>query len=468
MGTNQSKGKGNVSGKSPPSTPASPSDPQLKSMTPLRSSPTKKDKAKEKTPAKQDKEKATSPLKEEKKTPCKKEKKGKETLAKDTSEEEESEREEEGELAEDAECEKASVDSVELSNLGPKSLSAAAASSVKRPVEPFTCALCDISVQTETAMRTHLSSDWHRRAALSKLFFLKLEEKVYPRDAFLRLAQSPLVLNAAAPAIPILDCLRYPPSVIEEVKPRPILTLHPKSVNANDEQKPPKADKAKKDRPIKKLKGKKGEKKETAEEDVVIKVEKESEKKKGKEKEKSEKKPMVEAKKPGSYSQAVNPDALLASEVAALRLSEAEAEGEKENEGGATKHRVTITMESDSDLEEGEILEPPPKKAQFISDPDILARRQRDLNKAKDSHVYARYERAIPKSSRQRGIHPRTPNKYDNVSRRSWDAQVRLWKKSLHVWAGNVPEELPPPSPEPNADAASSSIPTITAHNLTR
>uniref|UniRef100_A0A914EN03 Histone RNA hairpin-binding protein RNA-binding domain-containing protein n=1 Tax=Acrobeloides nanus TaxID=290746 RepID=A0A914EN03_9BILA len=71
----------------------------------------------------------------------------------------------------------------------------------------------------------------------------------------------------------------------------------------------------------------------------------------------------------------------------------------------------------------------------------LFARRSKEIAKTKEKPVYTRYCNILPKIDRVKGIHPATPNKYTNCSRRSWDMQMRIWKKSLYLWAGDEPME---------------------------
>ncbi len=50
---------------------------------------------------------------------------------------------------------------------------------------------------------------------------------------------------------------------------------------------------------------------------------------------------------------------------------------------------------------------------------------------------YETYVKVVPKWKRVRG-QPRTPDKHSNCSKRSWDGQVRKWRRLLHEYDGVV------------------------------
>ncbi|KAK6733901.1 hypothetical protein RB195_017581 [Necator americanus] len=77
----------------------------------------------------------------------------------------------------------------------------------------------------------------------------------------------------------------------------------------------------------------------------------------------------------------------------------------------------------------------------WCKDQATLDRRTKEIERAKEKPVYARYLEEIPRHLRVKGIHPRTPNKHINFSRRSWDAQMKSWKRSLYDWAGEEPSD---------------------------
>ncbi|XP_076229177.1 stem-loop binding protein [Nomia melanderi] len=73
------------------------------------------------------------------------------------------------------------------------------------------------------------------------------------------------------------------------------------------------------------------------------------------------------------------------------------------------------------------------KRVEYETDPQVLTRRQKEIDYGKNTIGYDRYIQAVPKEKRTRE-HPRTPPKYIKYSRRGWDGMMRLWRKQLHQW----------------------------------
>ncbi|XP_071828571.1 uncharacterized protein [Apostichopus japonicus] len=74
---------------------------------------------------------------------------------------------------------------------------------------------------------------------------------------------------------------------------------------------------------------------------------------------------------------------------------------------------------------------------QTETDEVVLVRRQKQIEYGKNTQCYEKYREAVPKKMRKRGQHPSSPNKFQVCSRRSWDSQVRIWRRNLHQWDPN-------------------------------
>jgi hypothetical protein len=98
---------------------------------------------------------------------------------------------------------------------------------------------------------------------------------------------------------------------------------------------------------------------------------------------------------------------------------------------------IAVTSPTVSEMED----EPPIQKAAHEDSARRLETRQRQIDIGKATAGYQNYSKIVPKERRKR-TDPWTPNKNQVCSKRSWDGQIRKWRRELHQWD-------PPGTPAP-------------------
>ena len=94
------------------------------------------------------------------------------------------------------------------------------------------------------------------------------------------------------------------------------------------------------------------------------------------------------------------------------------------------------------------------------TDPRKLEQRQKQIGYGKNSLAYQRYLEEVPLQKRRFDLinsdHPRTPDIARDVSKRTFDGQVKAWRRQLHLW--DPPEAVGAPVPAPSAAALGADI----------
>jgi len=68
-----------------------------------------------------------------------------------------------------------------------------------------------------------------------------------------------------------------------------------------------------------------------------------------------------------------------------------------------------------------------------------LYQREKQIEFGKNTDGYRSYRELVPKKKRTRE-EPQTPDKYQKCSKRSWDGQIRKWRRLLHKYDPNAKE----------------------------
>lgn len=79
---------------------------------------------------------------------------------------------------------------------------------------------------------------------------------------------------------------------------------------------------------------------------------------------------------------------------------------------------------------------PPPPEASLEH---RLAQRQKQLDIGKATPEYRNYRATVPRKQRKK-TDPGTPDKFQLISKRNWEGQVKAWRRRLHEW--DTPEDV--------------------------
>lgn len=96
------------------------------------------------------------------------------------------------------------------------------------------------------------------------------------------------------------------------------------------------------------------------------------------------------------------------------------------------QHRSSSARQSSSKPISSRTIQP----TELESNPDVLKRRQKDVDFGKNTIGYQNYVQFVPRVNRTK-VDPQTPDKFIKFSRRSWDQQVKIWRQKLHAYDPN-------------------------------
>jgi len=92
-----------------------------------------------------------------------------------------------------------------------------------------------------------------------------------------------------------------------------------------------------------------------------------------------------------------------------------------------------------SSLEQQVSLVEPKFPKEMETDPIVLDRRSKEIQYGKNTQDYVKYRNQTPKEYRLASM-PKTPDKYQKISRRRWDGIIKSWKLKIHREVVSMPK----------------------------